>query len=136
MIISYDFGTSSVKAALFDTAGNLVSSTSQKYPVLTPKPGWVEQNPDDGWKAMCSITAFLVSSSDTKTSSISALNICAQMCGTLPIDIHGRPLTNCLTWLDTRSEDIAGRITKGTIRVGGYGVYLAPPGVWCAPAVP
>ncbi|OGT64591.1 MAG: hypothetical protein A3I13_04240 [Gammaproteobacteria bacterium RIFCSPLOWO2_02_FULL_47_50] len=136
MIISYDFGTSSVKAALFDTAGNLVSSASQKYPVLTPKPGWVEQNPDDWWKAMCSITAFLVSSSDTKTSSISALNICAQMCGTLPVDIHGRPLTNCLTWLDTRSEDIAGRITKGTIRVGGYGLIPLLRWLWITHGAP
>ena len=136
MIISYDFGTTSVKAALLDIEGNIVSSAIQKYPLISPKPGWVEQNPDDWWNAMCSITAKLVSTSAIKASSVSALNICAQMCGTLPVDIDGKPLTNCLTWLDTRSEEIAVRITKGIIRVGGYGLIPLLRWLWITHGAP
>jgi xylulokinase len=136
MIISYDFGTTSVKAALFDIDGNVVSSAIHKYPLLYPKAGWVEQNPDDWWNAMSSITAELVSTSNIKTSSISAINICAQMCGTLPVDINGKPLTNCLTWLDTRSEEIARRITKGIIHVGGYGLVPLLRWLWITHGAP
>lgn len=136
MIISYDFGTTSVKAALIDMESNIVSSAIQKYPLISPRPGWVEQNPDDWWNAMRSITAILLATSEIKATSISALNICAQMCGTLPVDIHGKPLTNCLTWLDTRSEEIAKRITKGSIRVGGYGLIPLINWLWVTRGAP
>lgn len=136
MIISYDFGTSSVKAAIFDIDGNIVASAVRNYPLIIPGPGRVEQDPETWWGAMCSITAELVTTADIKSTSVSALNICAQMCGTLPVDIRGRPLTNCLTWLDTRSEEIAGRLTKSIIRIGGYGLIPLLRWLWFTNGAP
>ena len=136
MIISYDFGTSSVKAAIFDSDGNIAASAVRNYPLIIPGPGRVEQDPAVWWNAMCSITAELVTTAGIKSSSISALNICAQMCGTLPVDVHGKPLTNCLTWLDTRSEEIAIRITKGILRIGGYGLIPLLRWLWITNGAP
>lgn len=136
MIISYDFGTSSVKAALFDIDGNIAASATRKYPLIIPGPGRVEQDPADWWYAMCGITADLVKTAGIKASSVSAINLCAQMCGTLPVDTNGQPLCNCLTWLDTRSDEIARRITKGVIKIGGYGIMPLLRWLWLTNGAP
>lgn len=122
LILACDFGTSSVKAALVNADGVIVAQASRSYSLETVRPGWVEQYPDDWWNAMCAITATLLQQSGNDRSSIVALNICAQMCGTVPVDAGGRALMPCLTWLDTRSAEIARRITHDLVRVGGYGI--------------
>ena len=43
-IASYDLGTSGVKIALVDLAGNLISSETVGYSLLIPQYGWAEQN--------------------------------------------------------------------------------------------
>ena len=48
-----DLGTSNAKTVLMDEAGHIVSMASADYPLLTPHPGWAEQNPDDWWRALC-----------------------------------------------------------------------------------
>jgi xylulokinase len=53
--LAYDIGTSSVKAILVDSLGNILTSAIENYPLQTPNPGWVEQNPEDYWKAVCTI---------------------------------------------------------------------------------
>lgn len=123
LIISYDFGTSSVKAALFDDNGNIVADSSCNYPLYIPQAGWAEQNPSEWWKAMRSVTARLMSISGQPASSINAISICAQMCGVLPVDTNGVPLSNCLIWLDMRSGEIARRITDGYLKISGYGLF-------------
>lgn len=121
-IISYDFGTSSVKAALIDDSGNIVADSQCHYPLYLPQPGWAEQDPADWWNAMQEVTAKLINFSGYPASSIIAISICAQMCGVLPVNKYGIHLSNCLIWLDTRSREIAQHITHGALRVSGYGL--------------
>lgn len=135
-IISYDFGTSSVKAALVDENGNIVADSSCHYPLYIPHPGWVEQDPADWWRAMQTVTAELISISRQPSSSINAMSICAQMCGVLPVDNKGSPLSNCLIWLDTRSMEIAQRITHGSIKISGYGLFPLLRWLWCTNGAP
>ena len=45
--LSYDVGTSSVKSILIDTNGNVLATAIEEYPLFTPNPGWVEQEPLD-----------------------------------------------------------------------------------------
>lgn len=122
LIAAYDFGTSSVKAALIDDRGNVLAHAARSYPLVTVRPGWVEQHPEDWWNAMCEITRDMLQQSGRDHRSVAALNICAQMCGTVPVDINGAALMPCLTWLDTRSASIARRITHDLVRIGGYGI--------------
>ena len=121
-IISYDFGTTSVKAVLVDQVGTPVSNAIESYPLIHIRPGWVEQDPDDLWKAMCKVTACLINRSGCSNNAIIAMSICAQMCGSIPVDKSGTPLQYCVTWLDTRSAATAGKITGGLFRIHGYGL--------------
>ena len=135
-IICYDFGTSSVKAALIDDYGNIVADSHCHYPLYLPQPGWAEQNPADWLNAMQAVTAELINISGQPASSINAIGICAQMCGVLPVNKNGLPLSNCLIWLDTRSRDIAHRITNGIPKVSGYGLLPLLRWLWYTNGAP
>jgi len=123
LVLGYDFGTSSVKAALFDRNGRVVADSQQPYPLLLPQPGWAEQKPEDWWRAMAAATRALLAKAQAAPERIAALGMSAQMCGTIPVDCDGGPLHNCLIWLDTRSDGIARRITAGGPRIAGYGIF-------------
>ncbi len=46
-LIGVDLGTMGTKAAIFDTEGNLMALAFEESKLLYPKPGWVEQEPED-----------------------------------------------------------------------------------------
>jgi len=52
-ILAHDLGTSGNKATLFSLDGELGASDLYEYPVSYPHDGWVEQNPEDFWEAVC-----------------------------------------------------------------------------------
>ncbi|HID24447.1 MAG TPA: hypothetical protein EYP14_18890, partial [Planctomycetaceae bacterium] len=45
--LGIDVGTTAVKAALFTASGRMVRVASCDYPLHTPRPTWVEQEPQD-----------------------------------------------------------------------------------------
>ncbi len=47
VVIGLDLGTGGVRAIAVDLKGNLIAQTTHSYPLLTPKPGWTEQNLQD-----------------------------------------------------------------------------------------
>lgn len=136
LILTYDFGTSSVKAALFDNQGAVISIETAFYPLIKSKPGWIEQNPDDWLQAMAEVTRKIISQAGIETSRIAALNICSQMCGTLPVDKQGKPLGNCIIWLDSRSRDIANQYFGSQINIGGYSIGSLYRWLWKTNGVP
>jgi xylulokinase len=121
LVLGYDCGTSSIKAALFDRTGHVAASARATFPLLLPAPGWAEQRPSDWWEAMRRATADLLDEAHISPARIAAIGISGQMCGVVPVDRDGVPLHNALIWLDTRSEAIARRLLAGWITIGGYG---------------
>jgi xylulokinase len=122
LILGYDFGTSSLKAALFDAEGGIKGRATVPYPLLLPQPGWAEQRPEDWWDAMVRATRAVLAAAEVPPARIAAIGLCAQMCGTIPVDREGNALHNALIWLDTRSDRIARRLLRGWVRISGYGV--------------
>ena len=49
--LGIDIGTSSTKTLLINERGEAIAESSADYPVLTPKPGWTEQDPEAWWQA-------------------------------------------------------------------------------------
>ncbi len=50
MLLGVDFGTSSIKLALFDRQGILVASSAGAPDISLPEPGRYEENPEDTWR--------------------------------------------------------------------------------------
>jgi xylulokinase len=53
LLLGIDVGTTAAKAALFSIDGHLQGVGQAEYPVHHVRPGWVEQNPEDWWQAVC-----------------------------------------------------------------------------------
>ena len=51
LLLALDQGTSSSRAAVFDTNGTLVDSASAPLPIDYPADGWVEQSPEAIWSS-------------------------------------------------------------------------------------
>src|SRR5260370_13695296 len=48
-LLGIDLGTSSVKTVAVSASGKILGLGSVEYPVLTPRPGWAEQDPEQ-WR--------------------------------------------------------------------------------------
>lgn len=48
-LIGLDVGTSGAKCLLCDDKGKVLASSTQEYPLYTPRHGWAEQDPADWW---------------------------------------------------------------------------------------
>jgi ribulose kinase len=49
-LLGIDGGTESLRAAVFDTSGQVLSNASAPYATAFPHPSWAEQNPADWWQ--------------------------------------------------------------------------------------
>lgn len=136
LVLGYDFGTSAVKAALFNRDGTLLGHSSETYPLILPEQGWAEQRPEDWWQSMIKATQSLLLQTKVESSSICAIGICAQMCGMVPVNKQGVALHNALIWLDARSAPIALKITSGIIKVSGYGISKLLRWLWLTNGAP
>lgn len=121
-ILVHDLGTSGNKAVLFDLNLNVVSQIKIDYPLYYPKSGWAEQNAEDYWEAVKNATKFLVTKSNINQNEIIALTFDCQMNCTIPIDNRGKPLMNCISWLDTRAAPLTHMFSKGLFKISGYGL--------------
>jgi xylulokinase len=119
-ILAHDLGTTGNKATLFSLDGTLTASVTKEYPTHYPQNGWVEQNPEDWWRAVCESTRELLEKSNTKPSDVACICFSAQMMGCLLVDKVGTPLHNMLIWADTRSGEQEAEIIR---RVGMERMY-------------
>lgn len=104
LLLGIDVGTTNTKALLATPDGKVIAQASATYPLLTPRPGWVEQNPEDWWQAVVQAAAQVVRQGGVPAEQIAAIGISGQGCAATLIDRAGRPLRPGIIWMDARSE--------------------------------
>jgi xylulokinase len=104
LLLGIDVGTTNTKALVATPDGKVVSQVSAGYPLLTPRPGWVEQNPDDWWRATAQAAGQAVRQVGVPAEQIAAIGVSGQGCAATLIDRRGRPLRPGIIWMDARSE--------------------------------
>lgn len=102
-ILAHDLGTSGDKASLYDENGRLMGSSTYKYNTFYPMPGWVEQDPEDWWLAVCSSTKTVLQEAKVTPRDVAVISFSGQMMGALSLDSEGRPLGNSIIWADQRA---------------------------------
>lgn len=105
-LLGIDIGTSSCKVALFAEDGKVVAQANAGYHVFHPQKGWVEQNPDDWWKAVCKATRDILQSSKIEPEDILGIGVDGQSWSAIPISSDGKVLRNTPIWMDTRAQGI------------------------------
>jgi len=101
-ILAHDLGTTGNKATLYTPEGELVASCFYPYETHYLSATWVEQNPEDWWRAVCLSTAKLLADSKTSPEVIKVVSFSGQMMGALPVDRRGTPLRPAIIWADQR----------------------------------
>lgn len=102
--LGIDLGTGSVKAAVVDDDGRIVSKASRPYAVIAPHPGWAESDPAEWLEATLDVTRRVL---DEAGGSVSSVGFSGQMHGVVVTDGDLRPLRPAILWADTRSAEQA-----------------------------
>ena len=103
LVISIDSSTTATKAIAWDRSGRAVAEGRASYPLLTPHPGWGEQDANDWWLGAASAIRDCVRQIDV--GNVEALGITHQRESFVPVDADNRPLRNGILWLDERSRE-------------------------------
>jgi D-xylulose kinase len=103
LFLGIDAGTTSMKAAVFDLAGNCRAVERQEYELLTPCPDWVELDPQVYWDACCHVIHSVLAQIDGSRATVKALSISSQAETLIPVDDQGRPTRRAVVWLDNRA---------------------------------
>ena len=109
LLIGIDSGTTSTKAILFDTDGNVIETFSEGYEFADSQPGHIEQDAEDWWRAARNGIRHLAAAAKGR-GAIKALALSTQGATVVPVDEEYRPLCNAVTWLDKRAAKQAERI--------------------------
>jgi xylulokinase len=112
IVIGVDVGTSGTKAIAIDKQGKLLASALVEYPLLTPKPGWAEQDPAEWKAAALQALKQLASSKKVKASDVKGIGLTGQMHGSVFLDAQNNVLRNALLWCDNRTAPQCEAITK------------------------
>ena len=107
-LIGIDVGTTAVKAALIDGAGQVLKSFAERYPTQRPGPSQVEQQSGD-WLSRV-LKALVDLSESLPAGAINAVGLCSQVNTHVFVDDKGEPLLPAYTWADTRCAGIAAEL--------------------------
>lgn len=102
--LGIDSGTSGVKAIIVDEDGASVGVGYEELDVITEKPMWAEQNPNDWWDACSKAIKQAVHESGVGQE-IFGIGVTGQMLGSTLLDKNKQPVGNCIMWLDQRAVD-------------------------------
>ncbi|WP_027135507.1 xylulokinase [Geminicoccus roseus] len=97
--IGIDVGTSAVKGLLVATDGRVLASAFRDYPLLTPAPGWTEQDPEAWWQATVAVLRELAG----HDAELVGLGLAGQMHGSVFLDGQDQVIRPALLWNDGRT---------------------------------
>ncbi len=100
--VGLDAGTTGIKALAFDEKGNILKEAYREYPLITPRDGWSELDPDDIWNAAKAVLGELAKELGNRIRVIAAAS-CAQ--AVVPVDEKGKPLYRFISTVDTRTAE-------------------------------
>ena len=78
-LIGIDIGTSGVKTIVVNENGDLISQAFEETRLYTPRPNWVEQDPQDWWLAVIKTVRKALANGGMSVDSIVGLGLSGQM---------------------------------------------------------
>jgi xylulokinase len=112
LTLGIDVGTSSAKAVVADPDGSFFASATRSYSYTTPEPCQIEQDPDDWWNAVCSLTQELLSTHPEISLRLRAVGISGQGVAAVVLGHNRKSLRNAILWIDTRSAPQATQLCE------------------------
>jgi xylulokinase len=105
LLLGVDIGTSSCKLLVIDESGTIVGTASAAYEPVFPRPGWVEQDPEDWYHALQSALKELRGSGGVQLRRVRAIGVTGQMRGVVLLGAEGRVIRPAILWNDLRNTE-------------------------------
>jgi len=105
-ILSFDQGTTSSRAILFDHQGQIQGIAQKEFTQHFPKPGWVEHDAMEIWSTQIGVASEAISHQNLSLTDIAAIGITNQRETTVVWNHKtGLPIYNAIVWQDRRTAD-------------------------------
>lgn len=105
-ILSFDQGTTSSRAILFDHQGQIHGIAQKEFTQHFPQPGWVEHDAMEIWSTQIGVASEAISKQNLALTDIAAIGITNQRETTvLWNNKTGLPIYNAIVWQDRRTAN-------------------------------
>lgn len=106
-LLAVDIGTQSNRAALVDLSGKVVAISSIQLDMISPVPGWAEQDARGWWTNTVANIRNLLAHEDVSGTDILGVAACGQMHAAIPLNRQGEVLLpRVQLWCDKRSAGL------------------------------
>lgn len=110
-ILSLDAGTTSVRAIVFDQEGQIQAVAQKETRQIYPKPGWVEQDPQEIWFSQFTVAVEALGRARVHPADIAGLGITNQRETTVVWDRKtGDAVYNAIVWQDRRTAEVCDQL--------------------------
>jgi len=112
-ILSFDQGTTSSRAIIFDKKGSIISTAQKEFTQIFPKPGWVEHDANEIWSTQLGVATEAILKAGLMVENIAAIGITNQRETTVVWDrkTH-QPIYNAIVWQDRRTAEYCDQLKK------------------------
>lgn len=111
-VVASDIGSGGCKTAVINTSGKVISEAQEEYPNYYPHAGWVEQNPEDWYRAFCHTVNSVLKQSKIDLKKVLGVGIVGVTHNFVLLDKNERPLSPSILCFDTRSAKQAKEIEE------------------------
>lgn len=106
-ILSFDQGTTSSRAIVFDRAGRMIGSAQKDFTQFYPEPGWVEHDADEIWETQLAVARQAIANAGVEPEEIVSIGITNQRETIVLWDRDsGKPVYRAVVWQCRRSTSI------------------------------
>lgn len=112
-MLAIDQGTTGTRAILYDAAGREAGSAYREFRQHYPRPGWVEHDAEEIWRATAAVVRGALERSRADASRVAAIGITNQRETTVLWDADtGRPAGRAIVWQDRRTADFCAALKR------------------------
>jgi glycerol kinase len=112
-VLALDQGTTSSRAIVFGSDGQILSVAQKGFTQHFPQPGWVEHDADEIWQTQLATAKQALRRAKLTASDIAAIGITNQRETTVMWDRRtGQPIHRAIVWQDRRTASVCGRLNR------------------------
>jgi len=112
-ILSFDQGTTSSRAIVFDHQGAVTATAQKEFTQIFPQPGWVEHDANEIWSTQLGVATEVVLKAGLTIKDIAAIGITNQRETTVVWDrATSQPIYNAIVWQDRRTAAYCDQLKK------------------------
>lgn len=112
-ILSFDQGTTSSRAIIFDRKGSIIATAQKEFTQIFPQPGWVEHDANEIWSTQLGVATEAILKGGLTARDVAAIGITNQRETTVVWDRQTQlPICNAIVWQDRRTAGYCDQLKK------------------------